>query len=50
MFHLLVVMAGTVVELVELVELALCVGATVVVVPFSVEDTPLLAFTSSGFG
>lgn len=50
MCHLLVVMAGTVVELVELVELALCVGATVVTVPFSVEDTPLLAFTSSGFG
>lgn len=47
MYHLPVVMAGTVVELVEL---ALCVGATVITVPFSVEDTPLLAFTSSGFG
>lgn len=46
MCHLLVVMVGTVVELVEL---ALCVGATVVTVPFPVEDTPLLAFTSSGF-
>lgn len=45
--HLPVVMVGTAVVLVEL---ALCVGAAVVTVPFSVEDTPLLAFTSSGFG